>query len=196
MTSINVFALIPVIIFGLAWVAAAAYEGASRRAKKNLSTQSLGSNLAQRLCLWAGWFLVLVEFQQSIVLLGFRILPSSPYFSYTGLIISLLGIGFAIWARIYLGSNWSDTIALKKGQTLVTRGPYSIVRHPIYSGITLAIVGGAISAGDFAGLVGIALAVAFSLMRVRKENALMIETFGEDYQEYSERVKGYVPGVW
>jgi protein-S-isoprenylcysteine O-methyltransferase Ste14 len=196
MTTFNVFALVPLIVFAVYWVGSAAYEASSGKSKETLATQGYGSDIAQRLCLWLAWILVLIGFQQSVYFIGFRILPNSLYLSYSGLFVSLLGIGFAIWARLHLGSNWSSTVSLKEGQTLITNGPYSIVRHPIYTGITLAIIGGAISVGDVGGLVAIILAIVFSLMRISKENALMKKTFGEKYDDYSKHVSAYIPGIW
>jgi len=68
---------------------------------------------------------------------------------WTGALLTAIGIGFAIWARVNIGRNWSSHPAMKEHHELVTTGPYAYVRHPIYSGIMLAALGTAIMSSIF-----------------------------------------------
>ncbi len=113
-----------------------------------------------------------------------------------GVLLTAAGVGFAIWARRYLGGNWSGTPSLKKGHTLVTGGPYSIVRHPIYTGILAGVVGSTLVLGTYSSLLVIALTLAVLLVRVRQEEGLMLGQFGDEYREYQRRVKRIIPLVW
>ena len=63
--------------------------------------------------------------------------------------VVLMGFGFAWWARLTLGRLWSGFITLKEGHHIVDHGPYGIVRHPIYTGILLAIVATALDDPSF-----------------------------------------------
>ena len=63
-----------------------------------------------------------------------------------GIALFVLGLGFAIWARVHLGRNWGTPMTQKDDPELVTGGPYRLVRHPIYSGILIAGVGTAVGA--------------------------------------------------
>src|ERR1700690_3880138 len=65
---------------------------------------------------------------------AWRFVPDGPAPGYIGLVLTVLGLGFAAWARFYIGSNWDALVTLKEDHKLVRTGPYSIVRHPIYSG--------------------------------------------------------------
>ena len=72
---------------------------------------------------------------------GHHGVTSNPWLQGIGLAIFLLGLALAVWARIYLGRNWGMPMSEKADPELVTTGPYSVIRHPIYSGIILAIIG-------------------------------------------------------
>lgn len=192
--NVNIVTLIPWLIFWAYWMLSMVYEVASRKYKRTARRQSFLVGRFQSLLFVLSIVLVLVNFK--IYPFDVRFLPIMTAVEYLGLGIALAGIGFAIWAREHLGGNWSGNVVLKKGHTLVTTGPYSIVRHPIYAGITLGIVGCAISAGTVAGLIAIPLVIAFSLIRIFAEEKLMREAFGKNYDNYSRRVKAYIPKVW
>jgi protein-S-isoprenylcysteine O-methyltransferase Ste14 len=89
-----------------------------------------------------------------------QLLPHSLVWLIAGLAFCFLGWALAIWARICLANNWSGSVTLKQGHTLVQRGPYAAIRHPIYSGLLLALLGTAMVQGlarSFLGLVLMAL---------------------------------------
>jgi protein-S-isoprenylcysteine O-methyltransferase Ste14 len=109
--------------------------------------------------------------------------------------VGLCSILFAIWARLTLGGNWSADAVLKKGQTLVKNGPYGIVRHPVYTGITIGIVGSAIAEDTVTGLIAIFFVLLFSYFRIKDEEKLMKERFGRDYEDYARKVKAFVPCI-
>ena len=62
-----------------------------------------------------------------------------------GVALCALGVGLAIYARFYLGSNWGLPMSRKANPELITSGPYAFVRHPIYSGLLLAMIGSALA---------------------------------------------------
>jgi len=75
------------------------------------------------------------------VIKGHHVVTSDPWLQAIGLVIFLLGLALAIWARVYLGRNWGMPMTEKADPELVTTGPYSTIRHPIYSGLILAMAG-------------------------------------------------------
>ena len=151
-----------------------------------------------RLLLWGvllGWFMLFSpRFRQGI--LGARFVPDGPAASYTGIALTAIGLGFALWARFTIGRNWGALITVQKGHKIVRSGPYAIVRHPIYSGFIVATLGTAIAHGDAAGLVATALVAACWAYKARLEESFLIEKFGADYEEYRRDVKGLIPGIW
>jgi protein-S-isoprenylcysteine O-methyltransferase Ste14 len=68
-------------------------------------------------------------------------LNHNPWLEGVGLALFVLGLGLAVWARVHIGRNWGMPMTQKADPELVTTGPYRRVRHPIYSGILLAMIG-------------------------------------------------------
>ncbi len=110
-------------------------------------------------------------------------------------VLVVLGIALAIWARVYLGRNWSAAVVKKEDHKLVTGGPYELVRHPIYAGIMLAVLGLALT-GSYFGLALLIIAPLMLYPRLEKEERLMRELFPDTYPAYQSRTKRLIPFVW
>jgi protein-S-isoprenylcysteine O-methyltransferase Ste14 len=118
-----------------------------------------------------------------------------PALGWAAAAFTAIGIGFAIWARVYLGRNWSPRPAVKEHHELVTTGPYAYVRHPIYTGIMLATLGTALLGTVFAIVMFVVISITFA-WRLNKEEKLMLELFPRHYPAYQKRTKRLVPFVW
>jgi len=110
-----------------------------------------------------------------------------------GLLLALAGIGFAFWARNTLGSNWSGRVTIKEDHELVTRGPYSLVRHPIYTGALLGFSGSALALGHVGGLFSVAIMLGIFTHKIRLEERVMGKHFGDRYTEYRRKTKALLP---
>lgn len=126
-----------------------------------------------------------------------RLLPGSQWklWAAVGAALTLLGLLFTVWARAYLGRNWSGVAAVKADHELITGGPYHWVRHPIYSGLALAFVGMAVAGGQWRGVLSIALAVGAIVQRIIVEERFMRQQFGVVYDAYAQRVRALIPGL-
>jgi len=113
--------------------------------------------------------------------------------AWTGLGVTCVGIGYAIWARLTLGRNWSAKPMVKEGHELVVRGPYALTRHPIYTGLLLAAVGTGMAVAELRSVVGMAVLLAAMLIKIGQEERLMTETFPGEYPAYRKRVKALIP---
>jgi len=109
--------------------------------------------------------------------------------------VVVVGICFAIWARLTLGKNWSPRPSMKEQHELVTSGPYAYVRHPIYTGMLLAVFGSALTGSIFAIAVAVAASVVF-LSRIPREERIMLRLFPDAYPPYQARTKRLIPLVW
>lgn len=103
--------------------------------------------------------------------------------------VSFAGFVVGVWARTVLGGNWSSSAAFKQGQELIERGPYRYVRHPMYSGILLLVVGLAIWSGSIFGLALLLVCFGALWLRSRQEEALLTRHFPVAYPEYKRRTK-------
>lgn len=95
-------------------------------------------------------------------------------------IVTLIGLIILLWARTVLGGNWSVTAVLKENHELIQRGPYHYLRHPIYSGIMLMVLGVAIFYGHVIGFIALAISFVASWLRARQEEKLLTRHFPEE----------------
>ena len=113
--------------------------------------------------------------------------------SWVGALLTIIGVAFAIWARYKLGRNWGSNT--KKNPVLVTDGPYAYARHPIYAGAMLGLLGSALT-GSIVAVVMFIGSIAFSLLRIHKEERVMLNLFLEQYPKYQVRTKRIIPFIW
>jgi protein-S-isoprenylcysteine O-methyltransferase Ste14 len=110
-----------------------------------------------------------------------------------GAAVTIAGLLFAVWAREHLGSNWSRSVTIKQGHELITTGPYSVVRHPIYTGILTGFLGMAIAISQVRGFVVLVLIFLALWMKLRMEEQWMRAQFGETYATYARQTAALVP---
>lgn len=174
---------------GLVWLIGLAFT------KRTVRSQPSGTHLFH-LALAALGFLLLGSRYFEFGWLAERFLPSTYPVKLVGLAITIAGCLFAIWARFTLGSNWSGRATVKAGHELITSGPYSIARHPIYTGLLVGALGTAVAEGQVRCLLGFVLIVLALAVKMSQEERLMLQTFPETYPAYRHRVKALIPGVF
>jgi len=144
----------------------------------------------------------------AFVLLALRVavdthaLPNTPPYAFntnriaglTGFVLCTLGVGLAILARARLDQNRDMSLSRKENPGLVTTGPYALVRHPIFGGMLLAVLGSAIGQSIFWLLPLIAYGPHF-ILSARREEQHLIEQFPESYRAYMKRTRMLLPFV-
>jgi protein-S-isoprenylcysteine O-methyltransferase Ste14 len=185
-------AIAPFAFLWLAWLAY--WMVAARDVKTTRRRESVATFLLNRVFVVIGALLFVVHRQPLSWLNGRFVAPALAAY-WLGLVMVLAGLAFAVWARVYLGRNWSATVTVKQDHELVRTGPYGVVRHPIYAGILLALLGTAIAIGEWRGLLAfLSITIGF-LFKIRVEERFMDETFGEQYVRYRTQVAALVPFV-
>ena len=174
------------IIFGLIWLIA------RLRTKPTQERAPFTSRLLYGIPVLIGAYLMAVD-NTALGRAVERFLPRSAGLDIAAIALTAAGIAFAVWARFYLGGNWSSAVSVKVDHQLVRTGPYAWVRHPIYSGILLAIFGTALARGKAVGFLGLAFFWLGFWIKSRMEEQFMRKTFGEQYEEYSRTTGALIP---
>src|SRR5580704_19103360 len=173
-------------VFWVLWILPAVFG------KRTVRRQRASSRILQLVLLLSAYVLV-VDSGRDWGLLNLRVVPAGSTATAVGYGLLLAGMLFAGWARLFLGGNWSSNVTLKQDHTLVRSGPYRIVRHPIYTGLLVAMLGTAIAVGELRCFLGVALAAVAWKMKSITEEALMVQQFGDQYTRYRMEVKALVP---
>ena len=165
------------------------------RVKRTVRTEASGARLATVVVLAAGAVLI---FQQSgwFGRLNGRFMPEREWIKGYGELLVAAGVCLAIWARWHIGQFWSARVTLKQDHQLIQSGPYARVRHPIYTGMLLAMMGTALFVGEWRALLGVLLVFVTHWLKARREEALLAEQFGTQYLEYRERTGSLVPRLY
>ncbi len=136
---------------------------------------------------------VFITSQVSQGLTQMRIIPDGIVPGLLGIVITILGLGFAVWARLQLGRNWSARPGIKVDHTLIRTGPYRFVRNPIYTGILFGYAGTAIVIGELWAFILILYILVVFLGKIWAEEKFLLEEFGDAYREYRKEVKALIP---
>ena len=178
------------LLFVVYWAVAAV------GAKRNASSRLWRGGIGLRLVL----ILLIATVLRSPSLRDFlaeaqRSTSHSDVFGWTGVALCALGFGLAISARWYLGSNWGMPMSRKEQPELVTRGPYAFIRHPIYTGLILAMLGSAIGVNISWALMLVPVG-AYFIYSARREEAVMLQQFPEQYAAYMARTGMLAPRLF
>jgi protein-S-isoprenylcysteine O-methyltransferase Ste14 len=113
-----------------------------------------------------------------------------------GVALFIAGLGLYLISRLTLGRFYSETVRIMPEHKLITRGPYRIIRHPIYLGEILIFISIPVILGSIFGFVIMLLLIPMILLRIRIEEKVLHSKFGEEYDEYASRTKKLVPCVY
>ncbi len=125
--------------------------------------------------------------------LNTRLVQDTPGAWWIGLVLTALGVGISIWARVSLGANWSGAVTLKDDHELISKGIYRWIRHPIYTGILLAMIGTALIRGYLRGWVGFLIVLAAFYFKARREESFLRQEFGDGFEEHAKRTGMFLP---
>ena len=124
-------------------------------------------------------------------------LPHMFWIEIFGLILVLVGIVLLVWARRFIKGMYSGHIEVVSNHKLILSGPYHYVRHPSYAGFLLTALGIAVGYESIIGMLAIPLLLLPGLAyRIRVEENLLQEHFGDEFRAYARRVKKLIPGIW
>ncbi len=178
------------IIIQAAWVVFLVYWFAAALSLNRMKKREPAGELLVRVLLLGIAVLLLDRSLPIWGVLNRRFIPYSDAVEEIGAALTCLGIGFAIWARYHIGRYWSSTVSLRADHQLIRTGPYAHIRHPIYTGILLAILGTGLAVGKYRALVAFVIMLAGFAWKASREEALLSGEFGPAFEEH-KRVTGF-----
>ena len=138
-------------------------------------------------------FALMFNDRWQIAWLDTRILPKTQELAVAAIALTLAGMAFAVWARVHLGRNWSSAPMIKQQHQLIRSGPYRLVRHPIYTGLLIALAGTFLANGRVRGALSVVVVwLSFDIKR-RIEEDFMVQTFGPQYDDYRRTTGALFP---
>lgn len=141
--------------------------------------------------------ILIIEFNKTNTVYFSTFLFQSAFsFVILGSILTVVGLFGAIWARIYLGRNWSGYVTYKENHGLVTDGPYKFVRHPIYTSLILMFIGTILYYGSLFVFIIFIIMTSIFIWRIKREEKIMINLFGKKYLDYMKRTKKLIPLIY
>ena len=120
-------------------------------------------------------------------------LPLPEWMRWLGVGLGVLGGALIVWAFSNLGKNLTDTVVTRREHSLVVTGPYRWVRHPFYVAVLLTMLANALAAANWFLMLGGGLTFLLMVVRTRKEEAKLLERFGEQYRAYMARTGRFLP---
>jgi protein-S-isoprenylcysteine O-methyltransferase Ste14 len=165
------------------------------RTKRTRSAESFLGQLPYRLVTVAGVLLIFPN-RYTIDVLRTHILPWSPIFLDIGAVLTALGILFAFWARFHLGRNWSGNVTIKTDHELIRTGPYARIRHPIYTGILLALFGTGLANDLWRSALGFGLVLFGFWLKARREESVLEREFGVGFADHVRATGMFVPRIF
>lgn len=128
-----------------------------------------------------------------IGLLARRFAPDTPGVRDAGIVLAFCGVFLAIWARRHIGRYWSSNVTVKVDHKLIQSGPYARMRHPIYSGLLLAMIGTALAVGEWRGLVAVVLVLLAHWRKAKREEGVLSQEFGDEFARYRKHTGFLIP---
>lgn len=172
--------------FGIYWIATGVKSKASQTSEPQWYR-------VVRLGVLAAVFSLLFWNRAAIGFLGQRFLPSVAAIAYIGFAATLVGLAIALWARVHLGQYWSDKVVLKVDHQLIRTGPYAYLRHPIYSGVLLGVLGTAVVLGQWRGLLAFVVLLVNYSIKAKKEELILAGRFSDQFREHESQAGFLLP---
>lgn len=176
-----------------AWIAFAAYWLWAARNQKRVQKREPVLARLLHVAYMAGGFILLYTRDTRFAVLNRRFLPGLQWVAMLGALLTVAGVAFAIWARYHIGRNWSGEVTIRQEHELIRSGPYARIRHPIYTGLLLAVAGTAIAIGEYRALLAFALVLSGFTFKAKREESMLAKEFGPRFDEHRRQTGFFLP---
>jgi protein-S-isoprenylcysteine O-methyltransferase Ste14 len=184
----------PDYLVGASWLLFAAYWLATALGAKAASkVEEASARIGHIVLMMVGFVALYDSAPQGLDWLNRRFVPEERWIMWLGAYLAFAGVLFAIWARRTIGKEWSAEVQIKEGHQLIRSGPYAHIRHPIYTGILIAIAGTALAVGQYRGLLGLGIIAIGFVRKAKKEEMFLAGQFGPAFEEHRRRTGFFLP---
>jgi protein-S-isoprenylcysteine O-methyltransferase Ste14 len=175
------------LLFSALWLIAAFGS------KPALRAEGAWERLSHILFMAAGFVLLYDSAPSCLNWLNRSFVPDRRSIDWLGAWLALVGVLFAIWARMTIGKEWSGEVQIKQGHQLIRSGPYAHIRHPIYTGLLIAVSGTALAAGEYRALLGVMVICIGFARKAKKEESFLAARFGPAFDEHRRQTGFFLP---
>jgi len=183
----------PFQIIQVSWIAFCVYWIWAARNQKRVQQREPPLARLLHVAYMVCGFVLLYSRDPRFGILNRRFLPEREWIVMLGALATAAGVAFAIWARRHIGRNWSGQITIRQEHELIRTGPYARIRHPIYTGLLLALAGTAIAIGEYRALVGFAVIAIGFVVKAKREESLLTKEFGPAFDEHRRQTGFFLP---
>ncbi len=176
----------PWIVFAVYWAVSALKTSRTLRRESFVARYSV-------MFLEVVGFTLLFSDEPRIGVLGSHVFPRTYALWCTGVLLTWVGIAIALWARWHLGQYWSGRVTLKEDHKLIRTGPYAHFRHPIYSGLDLAAIGGALAIDRWQCVAGVCVIILGFVIKAKREESMLSAQFGEAFEQHRRNTGFLIP---
>ena len=183
-------------INAIPWLVCGAYFVVSAlRVKRAKVKEPVINRLGHTSFLVLAFFLMFGKLSH-VPILGARLFPVSSEVQHLGIAVTCAGIAITMWSRLILGTNWSARVTLKEDHALIRSGPYAYVRHPLYTGLLVALAGTSLLVGEWRAIPAFLIAAIGFSIKARHEEALLRSEFKDSYAAYAQETGFLIPRLW
>ena len=196
MTTLAPTSIFTILAYGLWGICFAYWIIAAFHTKRTKSIPKRGEQIVATVLIAIGFTLV---FYRHVIPVPFgaQLFTPGPLIGMLGVLLTLLGVTWALLAREALGVNWSGAVVtIKEDHQLIESGPYAYVRHPIYAGFLLGALGTVFTIGTLASFCAIPILLIAFAIRIRREEKMMLAQFPDTFRAYKFRTKMLIPRLF
>lgn len=145
------------------------------------------------------WVLMIAAFEllfqpgSYLGILNRRFAPHNQAVLELGAAITCIGLAFSIWARQHIGRYWSGSVSIRADHQLIRTGPYSRIRHPIYTGILVGLAGTLLADGHYAAIIAFLIVLGGLSWKALREEKLLKGEFGQAFEEHKRMTGFFLP---
>jgi len=166
-----------------------------RKQSSNERTEERASRLLRTSLMLVAFWLIVAQ-PEIFPDAATSMLPDGIYRFLLEMALTLSGMGLSIWARVHLGRNWSQAVTLKKDHQLIQSGPYRWLRHPIYTGLLLAIAGCVAKEANLTAVLAWMLVAVALVKKLCLEEKWLAGEFNQNWQEYVKKSYRLLPFLY